>query len=86
MKTDKLIQLHETAAAILQAVVDVIGRKQLTIDSINGFPGQFLSIRKQLLHRVEILDMVITRLENRYFNLTIKITEVQNGKASNEDF
>ena len=62
----KLIKNHELQIEILEAIqyfARMIEHKQ---DSINGFPGTFPDLKRKYLHNIEIYQMCINRLKQRY--------------------
>lgn len=86
MKTVLLLEKHRRAVELLEAVMEMEHRKQNRIDDINGIPGTFPSLRAKLKNRVDTINRVIVRLENRYFKTAIEIQEQQDGKARDNEF
>ena len=63
---DELIKKHVTALNILEAIKTFERRKELAIGSIEGFPGIFPRVRRELLHKIDIYNRSIKRLYSRY--------------------
>lgn len=64
-----LIEKHEKAIEILEAIEHFKRRKKMSIEMINGFQGTFPRLRAKLVNRVDTINRCIKRLEERYGNI-----------------
>ncbi len=70
MNTTKQIKKHETLIEVLEAIKTFKQRIHNAKWDIEwGFIGQFPRLRSEYIHRIEIYQMCIARLEMRYTNL-----------------
>lgn len=71
MKT--LIDKHQTAIAIIEAIVYFEKLKVRYQISLDGFEGSLPHYRKRLIHRIEIIEMSINRIKERYERINFNI-------------
>jgi len=78
MNTQKLLKLHEAAGAILLDVLEIMRTKRKLFDELTS--DKISEPRRGILqHRIKLLNLKQTDFENQYFDISIKIMEVQNG-------
>jgi len=66
MKTKLLIEKHQTCIEILEGIQRFERQIKLTQDNINGFAGTFSQLRRKYKHNIDIYNMCIVRLTERY--------------------
>lgn len=67
--THNIIDNHQMCIEIMEAIQSFKNRKQLRIDSINGFSGTFPELRRKYSNDIDTINMCINRLYLRYENL-----------------
>jgi hypothetical protein len=68
-RVDILIARHEKAIQILDYIKAFEVMKKGVQESLNGFPGTLASERPYYIHKMEIYDKCIMRLNERYNKL-----------------
>lgn len=63
------IAKHERCIQILDAIKRFERRKQSKIESLNGFPGTFYTLKVSLQNRIYIIELCIERLKHNYKQL-----------------
>lgn len=66
MDIKKEIKKHERCIELLEAMRTFKNLINLNRGSINGFPGTFPELRRKYLHRIDIQERSIARLELIY--------------------
>ena len=61
-----LIKTQERGLEILEAIKSFDTRRRLEIESINGFPGTFPSLRAKYVNNIDTINRCIDRLYLRY--------------------
>ena len=74
--TDLLIEKHNKAIEILEAINGFEKRKELVNDSLNGFPGTFPELAKEYKNRLVVLDMCINRMQEKHIRLMESINNI----------
>ena len=66
MNINNLIDKHKKAIELLEGIKGLEKRKELTIDSLNGFAGTFPELRRKYLNRIDTLSKCIDKLTLKY--------------------
>ena len=69
INTGKLIDYHRTSIEILEGIDKFQNLVRLNYEHINILAGNFKHLIKKYKHNIEIYDMCIQRLKQRYDNL-----------------
>jgi hypothetical protein len=67
------IKRHETCIEILEGINHYKRMISHRWDSINGFPGEFPSLRAKYVHDVDIYQRCIARLSSRFNSMMNQI-------------
>lgn len=80
MKTKELIKAHKKALKTLKQIKRARQNRNTLIDNVKVCESKFPDLRPEYIEQIKELNKYIIRLENVYFDLSVKIQEVQNGK------
>jgi hypothetical protein len=69
MNAKQLIQKHEILIEILEGIHHFTRRVNNYRESLEGIQATFPGLKSRLVHDIEIAEMCIKRLEERYFKL-----------------
>ena len=70
METYKLIEKHQRAIKILEAIDHFKRRKEIIQESIDGVAGEFTALKADLEYKIDILDRCIKRVYQSYLKFT----------------
>ena len=73
MTTQELIEAHEKCIEVLEAIRTFERFIKSAHENIDGFAGTFPELRRKYIHRIEIYQMCITRLQERYSKINNQI-------------
>lgn len=73
MTTTERIKKHQDCIEILEAIQTFEMLIKSGKENIDGFAGTFPEIRRKYIHNIEIYQMCITRLQERYNKINNQI-------------